>query len=115
MEAGSLLRDRLRSDENASRLLHAFLMSASPAVPGPFESYRRVRRDIVAFLSDLARDGGDFVPFRVLAFPYLLVNDPALIREALVDHSETLIIKGGASAGLARLIGHGILTNRGED
>ena len=88
---------------------------SAPRVPGPFESYRRVRRDIVSFLSELARDGGDLVPFRVLVFPYLLVNDPGAIREALVEQSETLIIKGGASRGLARLIGHGILTNRGDD
>jgi cytochrome P450 len=74
-----------------------------------------VRKDIVTFLSDLARDGDGFVPFRVLFFPFALINDPALIKEALVDQSETLIIKGGASAGLARLIGHGILTNRGDD
>jgi enediyne biosynthesis protein E7 len=83
--------------------------------PGPFESWQRVRTDILAFLSDLARDGDGFIPFRVLAFPYVLVNDPALIKEALVDQSETLIIKGGASAGLSKLIGHGILTNRGDD
>ncbi len=80
----------------------------------PLQNYLRVRGDLMGFLAHVARDCGDFARFRVLAFPYLLVNDPAIIREALVDRSETVIIKGGASAGLARLIGHGILTNRGD-
>jgi cytochrome P450 len=87
----------------------------APPAPGPIDAYRGVRGDILTFLTQLARDQGDFVFFRVLAFPYLLVNDPALLKEALVDRSEELIIKGGASAGLAKLIGHGILTNRGDD
>lgn len=52
---------------------------------------------------------------RLLTFPYYYIGDPELIREALIDQSETFVIQGGASAGLARLIGHGILTNRGED
>lgn len=43
------------------------------------------------------------------------MNEPSLIREALVARSEALVIQGGSSAGLARLIGHGILTNRGQE
>jgi cytochrome P450 len=76
-------------------------------------NYLSIRKDQIGFLSGVLRDGGDIARFRLLAFPYVLVNDPALIREALVDKSESLVIRGGASAGLARLIGHGILTNRG--
>jgi cytochrome P450 len=85
-----------------------------PKYPGPFRNWRRVRRDAIGFLSDVVRDCGDFARFDVMTVPFVLVNDPALIREALVDHSEELIIRGGASAGLARLIGHGILTNHGD-
>ena len=79
----------------------------------PLGNYLSIRKDQIGFLSGVLRDSGDIARFRLLAFPYVLVNDPALIREALVDKSESLIIQGGASAGLARLIGHGILTNRG--
>ena len=78
------------------------------------QSYFRVRADPIAFLSEVVRECGDFARINMLALRFYLVNDPALIREALVEKSESLIIKGGASRGLARLIGDGILTNRGE-
>ena len=80
----------------------------------PVQSYLAIRRDPVTFLADVIRESGDFARVNVLIFRFHLVNDPALIREALSDHSEQLIIKGGVSHGLARLIGNGILTNRGD-
>lgn len=67
------------------------------------------------FLGEVVRECGDFVRIDFLTWRFYLVNDPSLIREALVEKSETLIIKGGVSRGLARLIGDGILTNRGDD
>jgi cytochrome P450 len=81
----------------------------------PVQSYFAARADPIAFLSDIVRDCGDFAQFRILTQRYMLVNDPGLVKEALIEHSDTLVIAGGASAGLARLIGHGILTNRGDD
>ena len=82
--------------------------------PGRLRSYFRVRNDPIELLFDVVRACGDFARFDVLTYRFYLVNDPALLREALVEKSEQLIIQGGASRGLARLIGDGILTNRGE-
>lgn len=81
---------------------------------GAIGDYRRVTTDPVGFLADVARAHGDFVRIDFLNLRFYLVNDPALIHEALVEKSEALIIMGGVSRGLARLIGDGILTNRGE-
>ena len=78
------------------------------------QNYSRVRSDPIAFLSEVNRECGDFARIDILTYRFYLVNDPALIREALVEKSDSLIIEGGASRGLARLIGDGILTNRGE-
>src|SRR4051794_35914997 len=79
-----------------------------------FRDYLSIRKDPIRFLSEVERQSGGFARLRLLLFPYYYVGDPELIREALIDRSETFVIQGGASAGLARLIGHGILTNRGE-
>src|SRR5687767_8880008 len=89
-------------------------MIAAYSARNALQSYLAASKDPIAFLSEVAKVS-DLASFTLLTRPYLLVNDPALIKEALVDHSDTLIIKGGASAGLARLIGHGILTNHGDD
>lgn len=80
----------------------------------PVRNYVAIRNNPISFLTQLSRGKSPITSFKLLVFPYLLVNEPALIREALVEHPQTLIIEGGASAGLARLIGHGILTNHGE-
>jgi len=90
-------------------------MPADYRARGPLGCYLAARRDPISFFFDVVRHAGDFARFRILTLPFVLVNDPALIREALIDRSDVLIIKGGASAGLARLVGHGILTNRGDD
>src|SRR5256885_9529152 len=80
-----------------------------PKYPGRVRSWLRVRCDPIAFLTEVARTCGDFARFDVLAVPFVFVNDPAVIREALVEKSDLPIIRGGASAGLPRLIGPGIL------
>ncbi len=75
--------------------------------------YLAIKSDPMSFLQKMLEERGEFARFRVLGFPYLLINDPKVIREALVEKPNQLVIQGGTSAGLARLIGHGILTNRG--
>ena len=80
---------------------------------GRIRNYRHIRRDPLAFLSEVVRQCGDFARVDVLTYRFYVVNDPALVHEALVEQSESLVIRGGVSAGLARLIGDGILTNRG--
>ena len=80
----------------------------------PFHNYFALTHNPMGFLSDVVRKCGDFARINILTFRFYLVNDPDLIREALIEKSEALIIEGGVSGGLARLIGHGILTNNGE-
>jgi cytochrome P450 len=80
----------------------------------PFHNYFALTHNPIGFLSDVVRKCGDFARINILTFRFYLVNDPDLIREALVEKSEALIIEGGVSGGLARLIGHGILTNNGD-
>ena len=81
----------------------------------PISTYFAVKNNPVAFLTSLSQEGHPIIKFSILGFSYYLVNEPELVQEALVKNPEALIIKGGASAGLARLIGHGILTNRGSN
>jgi len=81
----------------------------------PLQSYFLLKRDPISFLSGVSADCGDFARIGIFTSSFYLVNDPDLIREALVEKNEALIIKGGVSRGLARLIGNGILTNRGEN
>lgn len=90
-------------------------MLASYRAHSAFQNYRLLRADPMTFLTGVAQSCGDFARFNVLTLPYYFINDPKLVRQALVEHSESLIIAGGVSRGLARLIGHGILTNRGDD
>lgn len=84
-------------------------------VSNPLRSYLAIRENPIPFLERVVAKAGDFV--RIQAFPisYYLVNDPELIRSAMVEKNETLILKGGAARGLSRLIGHGILTNHGRE
>ena len=81
----------------------------------PLINYFSIENDPLAFLLKVMKEAGDFSQFRILNFNYYFVNDPDLIREALVAKPDQFIIKGGVSRGLSRLIGHGILTNHGED
>ena len=82
--------------------------------PTSFRNYRSIKNDPLDFFSRVQKECGDFTRIDLFPFRYYLVNDPELVREALVEKPNTFIIKGGVSTGLARLIGHGILTNRGE-
>jgi cytochrome P450 len=80
----------------------------------PLQNYFAIKSNPITFLSDVVRDCGDFARIRIFAVRFYLVNDPDLIREALIEKKDVLIIKDGVSGGLANLIGDGILTNRGE-
>jgi cytochrome P450 len=80
----------------------------------PIQNYFGVRDDSIGFLANVTAECGDLARVKIFGLQFYLVNEPALIREALVEKHETFIIKGGVSTGLARLIGRGILTNRGN-
>ncbi|HZN65631.1 MAG TPA: hypothetical protein VFB66_10030, partial [Tepidisphaeraceae bacterium] len=65
-------------------------MKSTPATTsgprGRFPGHLRfaLRSDPLRFLTRLARDYGDFVPFRMGRLPFFLVNDPDAIREVLI-------------------------------
>lgn len=80
----------------------------------PWQTHRAIKQDLISLLSEVSRDCGDFVRIRTPFSSFYFVNEPDLIHEALVNNSEALILKGGAAASLAHLIGNGILTNHGQ-
>jgi enediyne biosynthesis protein E7 len=80
----------------------------------PFQNYFALTHNPIGFLSDVLRECGDFARINIVTFRFYFVNDPDLIREALIEKHDVLIIEGGVSGGLARLIGRGILTNNGD-
>ena len=78
-------------------------------------NYLGLKNDPIGFLSKILEECGEIARIRIFPVRFYLVNDPEMIREALVEKHSIFIIKGGVSAGLARLIGRGILTNHGEN
>src|ERR1700730_11957638 len=80
----------------------------------PLQNYFAIRENPIAFLSNVLKECGDFALIRIFAFRFYLINDPNIIRETLIEKNNVLVIEGGVSRGLARLIGNGILTNHGD-
>lgn len=78
------------------------------------QSFLAVRKDPIAFFAEVAQSG-DFSRLNVLFYRYVFVNDPDLIREALIEKSDQFILTGGSVTGLARLLGQGILTTHDDD
>jgi cytochrome P450 len=79
------------------------------------QSFLAVRKDPMAFFAGVGKASGDFARLNILFYRYMFVNDPDLVREALIEKNDKFILHGGTVTGLARLLGHGILTNHGED
>ncbi|HEY0097642.1 MAG TPA: cytochrome P450 [Pyrinomonadaceae bacterium] len=71
------------------------------------------RRDPLKFLTRLAREHGDIVPFRMGPQRVLLLNHPDLVRDALVTRADHFH-KGRALQRAKRLLGEGLLTSEGE-
>lgn len=71
------------------------------------------RRDPLKFLTRLAREHGDIVPFRLGPQRALLLNHPDLIKDALVTRAD-YFHKGRALQRSKRLLGEGLLTSEGE-
>lgn len=84
-------------------------------VKRPLRTYRAITENPIPFLTEVFSESGDFVRVQAWGFESYLVNDPDLYREALVEKSDVFVLQGGAAAGLGRLIGDGILTNRGDN
>ncbi|HEV7903981.1 MAG TPA: cytochrome P450 [Pyrinomonadaceae bacterium] len=71
------------------------------------------RRDPLKFLTRLAREHGDIVPFRMGPQHVLLLNHPELVKDALVTRADCFH-KGRALQRSKRLLGEGLLTSEGE-
>ena len=71
------------------------------------------RRDPLKFLTRLAREHGDIVPFRMGPQHVLLLNHPDLVKDALVTRADCFH-KGRALQRSKRLLGEGLLTSEGE-
>ncbi|HEX4591406.1 MAG TPA: cytochrome P450 [Gemmataceae bacterium] len=71
------------------------------------------RADPLAFLSNCARDFGDFVPLRIGRRRLLLVSDPAAIEEVLITRSRDFVKHWGLKQ-TSTLLGNGLLNSEGE-
>ncbi|MFO0905119.1 MAG: cytochrome P450 [Pirellulales bacterium] len=89
-------------------------MLATYSQRNALQNFLAARRDPLAFFGDVVRSSGDFVRFNLLHYRYVLVNDPNLIREFLIEKHDQFILTGGSVQGLSRLLGQGILTNHGD-
>lgn len=80
----------------------------------PFLGHLRAfNRDRLGFLANCARDHGDVVPLRFGPKRFLLLSDPALITELLVERAADF--RKGYSVRLMRpVLGNGLLLNEGD-
>src|SRR3954462_8061810 len=90
---------------------------ATAAPPGPKTSLvgsliYRPGRDPLAFFTNLARQYGDLVSYRMGGEQIFAVNDPALIRDILVTHNKNFTKSRGLER-TKRLLGNGLLTSEG--
>jgi len=90
---------------------------AIAAPPGPKPSLvgsliYRPGRDPLAFFTNLARQYGDLVSYRMGGEVIFAVNDPALIRDILVTHNKNFTKSRGLER-TKRLLGNGLLTSEG--
>src|SRR5262245_30077843 len=99
-------------------MLGQLLPSDRPFPPGPRNwvpgsLLRAMRRDPVAFLTDVARTYGDVSHFRFGPQHLFLVNDPELVRDVLVVQHRSFQ-KGRALQRAKIFLGEGLLTSEGE-
>jgi cytochrome P450 len=85
--------------------------------PGPPSSLLRSivyfpGRDPLAFFSNLARDYGDIVSYKMAGEQLFLVGDPQHIKDILVTHNRNFM-KGRGLQRSKRLLGEGLLTSEG--
>src|SRR5262245_28204429 len=90
---------------------------ATLAPPGPRPSplnllIYRPARDPLAFFTNLVRQYGDIVAYKMGGEQIMFVNAPQQIRDILVTHNR-LFIKGRGLQRSKRLLGEGLLTSEG--
>ena len=78
----------------------------------PLFGFLAFRRDPLSFLTEMAREYGDIVFFRMGPQHTYMLNHPDLIKDALVTHQDAFM-KGRALQRSKRLLGEGLLTSEG--
>lgn len=73
----------------------------------------RFRRDPLSFFMGIVREHGDVARFRIGPQWVYVLNDPALVQQALVRENKHFV-KGGALRRAKFLMGEGLLTSEGE-
>ena len=71
-----------------------------------------IRRDPLAFLTEIARDQGDFAYFALGSQKVFLLNHPDYISDVLVTHNSSFM-KGRGLQRAKKLLGEGLLTSEG--
>jgi cytochrome P450 len=90
----------------------------NPLPPGPrplisTSNLIAFRRDRCGFLTNLAREYGDLVYFKLGPTPAFLINHPDYIRDVLVTNHKNFM-KGEGAQRSKRLVGEGMATSEGE-
>jgi cytochrome P450 len=93
-------------------------MKAIDLPPGPKRKFvgtifLALRRDPLRFLTQLSRDYGDIVHFRIGPQHVVLLNHPEMIKDVLVTQSHKFA-KGRGLQLAKRLLGEGLLTSEGD-
>jgi cytochrome P450 len=94
------------------------LTAARPLPPGPKGHWLTghlpdFRRGSLEFITQVAREYGDFVPVRLGRRRLVLVSDPDAIEEVLVPHSRDFIKHFGLQL-TRQLLGNGLLNSEGD-
>ena len=84
-----------------------------PKSPIPGVNLIRLRRNPIKFLSQIAKEYGEIVYFKLGPQPIFLVNNPDLIRDVLVTHNKQFM-KGEGLQRAKKLLGEGLLTSEGD-
>lgn len=84
-----------------------------PAFGSPVRNLLAIRRDVLGFLTRVAREGGDIASFRVGPIRLVLLNHPDYIRDVLVTNARNFV-KGRPLRLATRLLGNGLLTSEGD-
>jgi cytochrome P450 len=78
-----------------------------------FGNLLEYRRDRLGGLERVRRELGDVGAMQLGRMPVIVLSDPDLIKQMLVDHG-ALFVKGPNYDLLSKLLGHGLITNNGE-
>src|SRR5206468_9875420 len=91
--------------------VHTFPPGPQSRVPGKI--LLEFRRDVLGYLTRLARDHGDVVSFQSIFRRFYVFNHPDAVRDVLVTHDASFM-KGPALRNAKDMLGEGLLTSEGD-